>query len=1202
MRPALAGRAKSKQGVCLQETMADDPRPVDQDSAEAAALIVGVGTSAGGLATLKELLAGHVRGHGIGLVIVQHLDPTQESQLAHLLARDAPIPVEEATDGCRVDADYAYIMPSGKAMTIEDGVLRLHERRPGIRFPIDVFLDALAEDQQDHAVAVVLTGTGHDGAAGVKAIHEHGGLVIAQDPDEAEFPDMPEAARATGAVDITVHVKDIIARVADFERGARTTPPEEELPAVLDALQRRGPPDFGKYRPGTLLRRVQRRMNLRGISDIEEYVKILAEDDDEADQMKTEMLLGVTSFFRDPEAFKALDDHVIDGLFAHDGAPVRVWVAGCANGEEAYSIAMLLKAAHDRRNRSTQIQVFATDISDRAIATARKGVYTADDLAAVPDELRERFFTAEGTERFRVKRDLRETIAFAAHDLLSDPPLPAMDLVCCRNLLIYLKPAAQRDVLRSFQFALRPGGHLFLGASENAGRLDDAFQLVSKAGRIYRRTETPFVPRPAREQRSPPRPSEPPPVPDSEVAKEWLLEHHAPPAVAVDDQRRILTVTGDVSGFLGVQRGHGSLDVVELAHKEIRPRLRTMLHQAGQRRAPAHAAGVPTPDGSVDIRVEPVRDGLFIVTFHGHATPAPTSDRDEDDDAVVQELEDELRVTKQRLGETLASSEAANEELRASSEEISSMNEELRTTIEELEASKEELQSLNEELQDVNQRLTEETENAKALSDDLSNLFASSGIPVLFLDRDLRVRRRMPATDRLFGPGGPATPVEDIDWRFTDPDFTDDARRVLEELSPVTREIRTDEGHRYRRRLLPYRTQDDRIDGLVVVFDDVEALLRVEDELRASEAYVSAIVKTVPTPVLVLREGLRIKSANPAFLALFGFLPGDVQDRSLPALLGAPWDLPGLGGLLNGEGETLEDVVLEHQQHGTRFVFQLTARRLPAVDGESFVLAALQDITSLKEVERDLLSFTSRLHRRVEEQTSEALERASLLERVSYAIGHDLQEPIRSMDALLTVFGEEHRSGLSKDGQEMLLEVHRENERLTNLVRGLLDFSRAMQEDVHRVYPISVQAALADEDCTTRFSRLLDERGTRMEVEGDGVVLASMSAMGYILGNLVQNAILHNDAEDPLVRVQVRRTSGEVEVVVEDNGPGFPPDVVAGLERKGVATRGFGLSIADQMARFLGGSLRLGTSPQGGGAAKVRLPAAPDEDAGDESE
>lgn len=1176
-----------------------DQKPRQEVALAGAPFVVGVGASAGGLAALERLVATTPTDTALAFVVVQHLDPNQKSELPRILARHTQLPVAEVADGARVEAGHVYTMPANKALTIEEGILRLHDRRPGLRFPIDTFLHSLAEDQGERAIAVILTGSGSDGTSGTRAMHEHGGLVVVQDPEEAEVPDMPESVIASGVADLVLAVGDIAARAAEYVEGAsRSAVVPQDLGDVLSVLRKQGPPDFFQYRDGTLQRRMQRRMNLRGIEEVDAYVKLLQEEEEEVERLRTDMLLGVTSFFRDPATYKDLEAQVIRPLFARRDAPVRVWIAGCATGEEAYSVAMLLLEEKERHHRDTRIQVFATDINEDAIAAARKGVYAEDALADLSPERRKRFFEQQGAHMFHVKRELRESIAFAAHDLLSDPPLPAMDLVCCRNLLIYLTPEAQRSVLQSFHFALRPGGHLFLGTSENAGRADKRFELVSKAARIYRRTEAPFVPRqvprPARE----PEPERPPrPRHVSEAARAWLLEHYAPPAVAVDAERKVVFIHGDVERFLRLPPGEPDLDVVAMARTDLRPRLRATLHQAERQRTPSHTTVPVGEDVTVDIQVDPIQGtDLLLVTFREAAQAMARPVDGTADDRIVEQLEDELRATKQRLDETVASSEASHEELRATSEEITSMNEELRTTVEELEASKEELQSLNDEMQGVNERLAEESQTAQALADDLSNLFTSTGIPVIFLDRSLRVRRRTPAVDRFFGATSPGTPLTEAKWRFSDDAFVEDAEHVLRDLVPITREVRSDVGHRHRRRILPYRTGDDRIDGVVLVFEDIEALMQVEDELRAAEAYATALVKAVPTPLVVLSDGLVVRSANPAFHGLFGFLPGDAQGRTLDALLGPSWELPSLQDVVE-EDEELHDVDVEHVQHGESFFFRLNARRLPSADGQSRILLALHDITNLKQAERDLLSFTSRLHRRIEEQTSMVVEKARLLERVSYTIGHDLREPVRAVESLLTVLEKDHTTDLPEAGQQTVQQARQEIRRLAHLVRGLLDFTRAMQEDVHRVYPVSVRAALASPDCTTRYTELAERRKARVEIVGDDrSVLASVPAMGYILGNLVQNAIEHNPGAAPEVRIHIRRSAeGGVEVMVEDDGPGFPSAVVAGLDEKGVATRGFGLAIAKQMTKFLGGSLRLGTSPLGGGAVHVRLPAAEDE-------
>ena len=939
-------------------------------------IVVGVGASAGGLPALKIFLDNMPVGHRLALVLVQHLDPHAESMMARLLADHSGLRVAMSKDGARVEADHVYTLPPGKQIRIEDGMLKLSDRPPGREghFPIDAFLASLAEDQEEDAIAVILTGSGTDGTKGVREIKAHGGVVFAQDPDEAEQPGMPESAIATGAVDVVANIASLPERIiayASHMAGGRGIASSDGLGQVIALMREHTGMDFSGYKEGTLGRRVHRRIGLRRMTDMDAYMRILQAEPAERELLRKDILIGVTSFFRDEQAFAALEENIIPRLFAdRDVADaVRVWVPGCSTGEEAYSVAMLLLERREAAGSNVPIRVFATDANEDAIEAARAGVYSDSSLSTVPMERIARFFEAAPSGRYTVAPRLREVVTFATQDLVVDPPLPKLDLICCRNVLIYLTPNVQRALLNRFHFSLKPSGYLFLGRTESVPQ-DAPFEPVVRRWRIFRRSGTgarasgdftlPSV-RPRRIA-NPTAPGGPRKASREEsvadLAQGWLLQKYAPAAVVIDQSHQILSFHGSVDTFLNLPRGEPVLDLLAMPKEGLRSQVRTAVYRAAREQGPIRVSGA-LPDGSggsthVEIHVEPLRNGgsrkpLFIVAFLRVEAPsapqpgAPHAAATEDE--YVRQIEDELRATKSDLEETVESSQNHYEELQAANEEVTSMNEELRAANEELMASKEELQALNEEVTNAHDELQAKFEALRKTTDDLDNILVSTNIATLFVDREFRIIRSTPALARLMNvrPGDSGRPLGDITWRFEDPDFLDDAKGVLESLAPSQKEVRAQDGHRYQRRIVPYRTREDRIEGVLVTFENIEDKRRAEEAVQAARAYAEGIVATIREPLVILDQGACVVSANPAFYARFHLEPRKTVGSSLFDLGGGRWDVPGLRDLIEHvlpKEREIRDYELTHalDDSGPR-KWLVNGRRLPDGDTARMLLA-----------------------------------------------------------------------------------------------------------------------------------------------------------------------------------------------------------------------------------------------------------------------
>jgi two-component system CheB/CheR fusion protein len=829
--------------------------------------VVAMGASAGGLDAFRILVSALPAKSGAAFILVQHLDPTHVSMMAEILSGHTPMAVAEAGQDMRIEPDHIYVIPPGRYLAVRDGEMHLSlpRTRDAVRMSFDVLLQSLAEELGERAVCVVLSGTGTDGSVGAKAIKQAGGLVIAQDPDEAEYEGMPRSAIATGAVDLVLPLDRIPEALGKYARHeylktdetSAATALGSDLAKILDLLRKKTPHDFALYREGTLGRRITRRMALAGIEDANRYLEMLNKDPGELRRLADDLLINVTRFFRDAKAFELLAQNVIPEILrAQPGGPIRIWVPGCSTGEEAYSIAMLFLEQIAAAQRSIKLQVFATDIDEDAIAFAREGLYPQVIEVDVAPTLLKRYFTQED-HAYRVSRDLRAAIVFSIHDLLSDAPFSRLDLISCRNVLIYIRPEVQEKVLSLFHFALRDGGILFLGSSETVGTANHHFEPLFKKQRIYRHlgrswpgeVELPRGPGRTAAAR-PERPTVPPPrrVNVSDLAQRLLLETFAPASVLVNRKRQGLYYFGPIDRYLKLPTGEATQDLLQSAREGLRPAIRTALEKLehNPEEAVAIAGRVKRNGGAVAVTVgaRPMKSegpGLVLLSFQDapkQERPAKAAIEPPADTSRLAQLEEELDATRKDLESAVHDRETAEEELRAVNEEAMSMNEEYQTTNEELETSKEELQSLNEELTAHNSQLQETLDRHKAIANDLENILNSADVATLFLDENLKIRFFTPAAKSLFSviASDIGRPLADLARHFANETLLAEARGVLASLIPVTREIEAENGRWYNCRILPYRTKDNRIEGVVVTFGDVTVAKSAEEALTAAKA------------------------------------------------------------------------------------------------------------------------------------------------------------------------------------------------------------------------------------------------------------------------------------------------------------------------------------------------------------------------------
>lgn len=855
--------------------------------------IVGLGGSAGGIPALAEFFQAMPPDSGLVFVVVLHLSAEHESTLAAVLGRHTAMPVTQAEDGTTVAANHVYIIPPGKYLSSADGQLRLTPLQPeyGKRMAVDVFFRTLADTHGAHAAAVVLSGGDGDGASGLKRVKERGGLTVAQDPEEAEHEGMPRSAIETGMVDWVLKTREMPGRLlAYFQREQQVQLALEEVSSrreaprpgpdanatvlrdVLNYLRTRTGRDFSYYKEATVLRRLARRMQINGTDTLPDYLTFLRTHAGESGALLQDLLISVTNFFRDREAFASLEARV-PGLFRgkKPGEAVRVWVPACATGEEAYSVAMLLAEHAGTLNEPPPLQVFATDLAEEVVASAREGIYPSTITIDVNEDRLRRFFTKEH-RGYRVRRELREIVLFAQHDLLKDSPFSRLDLVTCRNLLIYLNREAQRRALETFHFALRPGGELFLGTSETVEDASELFSPLDKKYRLYQHRPAPrtSVPVPAGESSLIRRLREKPPIPERVPLSTLLapapfpnvdrppgaghapeptrtpgelflrvFEQFGPPAIIVDGHHNIVHLSGTAHRFLQFGVGEPTVNLLRAIHPLLRLELRAALFRAAQTGGEAESPGLPVElDGkmqTVCLRVQAAREVApehFLVVITPQSTAAVVATAAAD--PVAQQLEHELESVKSHLRDTTEQYEAAIEEQKAGNEELQAMNEELRSASEELETGREELQSINEELSTVNQELKSKVDALAHSNSDLQNLIGSTNIATVFLDRELRVTRYTPPAVDLFHliPTDVGRPLTDLKRLLQYPEMEADAARVLADLTPIEREVgRAGDGW-FLARLLPYRTAEDRIAGVVLTFVDISRRRQAETDLR----------------------------------------------------------------------------------------------------------------------------------------------------------------------------------------------------------------------------------------------------------------------------------------------------------------------------------------------------------------------------------
>jgi two-component system CheB/CheR fusion protein len=926
---------------------------------------VGIGASAGGLEALFEFSSALPASLGMAIVIVTHQSADQPSLLTELLARRSALPVRLAADGLELEPDRVYVCPPGKNLALNDGAFRLsdpvHDGK--VPRPIDFFFRSLAADQDSRSIAIVLSGTGTDGSLGLREVKAHGGAALVQDPQSAQYPDMPMSAAATLLVDAVLPPGEMPARLMSYGRsvralagpaGATADSPTELVRTVLTLLKRRSVHDFTGYKPSVVARRIERRMRVQQINAVREYISFLESHPHELDLLFAELLISVTSFFRDEEAFRALAALLGPKLEQHGDEPFRVWAAACSTGEEAYSLAILLAEIARGSERWGRTHVFATDIESNVIEFARHGLYPEGIAPDVGAERLERFFVREGNG-YRISKEIRERCVFAVQSVIRDPPFTKLDLLSCRNLLIYLDAEAQQQLIELFHHALEPGGLLLLGTSETINGFEQLFKPIDRKLKIFERLPRAagatsllerHAPWPLPERAAPPSTVALLPGSVAQHASQVLLERFAPPTLVVNGRGDIVFVHGSTGTYLELNAGEPETNLLAMAREGLHGAL-----LAGLRRAASEDREVVFPgvhvrsngeDTLVDVIVQRLSQpdalrGLFRVSLdasQAEPSPHPHSVPVGEARGRHAQLERALQHARGALQGSIEELQGSNEELKSANEELQSTNEELQSSNEELQTAKEEQNSMNEELHAVNVQLRAKMDELSRANDDMANLLDSTDIAMIFLDGQLRIKRFTELAREVINliPGDVGRPVADLVSNLRYDQLMDDVRGVLSTLRPHEVEAQTSQGLWRLVRITPYRTSQNLIDGVAISFLDIDRVKRAE-LLAGSRALTDSVVQTAHEPLVVLDESAIIASANPAFLELFELPASDALQTSLFQVGGGVFagsEMRLRLALLLAEGTPFQGVALDYGSKKGRRHLLVNGRGLSA--------------------------------------------------------------------------------------------------------------------------------------------------------------------------------------------------------------------------------------------------------------------------------
>ena len=1232
-RPKSARKAHSRVALKAREVVARD-NPPTEEVAPSSFPIVGIGASAGGLEAYTEFFHTLSLDIGMAFVLVQHLDPTHHSLLTEIIAKTTGMQVEEVRSGVKVRPNRVYVIPPNSFMALAGNALQLTPRGKGQRqhadLTVNFFLRSLAQERKEMAIGIVLSGTGGDGTSGLEDIKAEGGITFVQEPASAKYDGMPRSAIDSGCADFVLRPSDIAKELNEIRRHPYAALAERGKEAIesaaspshlkafvriIEQLQRASGVDFSQYKPNTIHRRALRRMMVLKLGSLEQYAEHLRVHPEEGQKLYDDVLIPVTSFFRDFEAFEALKRQVYPSIVkdkANKGT-IRMWAPGCSTGEETYSLAMTLLEFLDDKAPSFQVQIFGTDLNEKGIQMARAGVYRESIAEEISPERMQRFFV-KVEAGYRVNKAVRDMCVFARQNLANDPPFSQMNLVACRNLLIYIQPMLQKKIIPILHYALKPSGFLVLGSSESVSAFPDLFSAMDRKHKIYAKRATvsrlhydfaqthyPSLlgadfPSGALKPQS----SAKEDLDVQAEADRMVLKHHAPVGVVINSALEVVQFRGQTTPYLAPAPGKPSLNVLKLARNGLAVELRTLIDSARKKGVPVRQEGVPFDSNGhkriLKLSVMPLGEkgahgdkrssgkGFILVLFED-VTPPGSHARHKSKGGVPTQLDKpeakrlkrELDGTREALHSAIESEEALKEEFQSANEEILSANEELQSTNEELETSKEELQSANEELNTLNAELRSKNCELHELNNDVSNLLNSTRIPVVMLDRNLHIRRFTPAADELLKvvPSDVGRPFADIRSNIEAPDLQSTIAKVLNSLQPYESEVQNVEGRWQILSILPYRTQDDKIDGVVLALQDIDAIKTASEQLRKSSEFLRGVIDTVREPLLVLDAELLVIAANEPFLSVFQVSSKETVGKFLYDLGNGQWKIPALRTLLErvlAKKQAVKDFEMKHDFDiiGERTMC-LNARILIQAhdDAEPMILLAIEDITERKLAEAALIR-------------SEKLAAAG---RLAATLAHEINNPLQAVTNLLALLGQS--PSLDMQEQEYARMATEELKRVTHLAQQSLAFYR------ESINPAAVNVEEMVEGILSLYAKRIDAKkiAVRKQYQANGVAVVSYPGeIRQVFSTLLMNAI---EAVPDGGRLALRVSQSVdwigknavqgLRVTLADNGCGIPHHHAERIfepffTTKGENGTGLGLWVARGIAHRLGGSIRMRSS------------------------
>jgi two-component system, chemotaxis family, CheB/CheR fusion protein len=1236
--------------------------------------IVGVAASAGGLEAFTQLLAHLPIDTGMAFVLIQHLEPDRASLLAGILARVTKMLVCEVQHGMRVEPNHVYVIPPNTKMLLADGVLELFPREKvlGKYMPGDAFFTSLAADslaerhghRGHQAIAVVLSGSDGDGSLGLTAIKAAGGVTFAQCEDTAKFDSMPNAAVATGHVDFVLPPEQIAAELVKLSRQIRLAVPQplvllpellvpqDALATIFALLRSTTGVDFSYYKPKTINRRIQRRMLFCKSEQLVDYATYLQTHPAEIQSLYEEILIHVTSFFRDPAVFELLKTNVFPAI-THDKSaelPIRIWVAGCSTGEEVYSIAICLLEFLADRDTPPPIQIFATDISALSIDKARAGIYTENQMVAVSPARRLRFFyPIDGG--YHINKAVRDLCVFARQDLSSDPPFSNVDLISCRNVLIYLSESLQQRIMPIFHYSLNSTGILLLGMSESIGKQLDLFTVIDKKHRIYTKnpTVTPvtfsFTPSSYPISKAVDQPTSHKSIPvavkeqDLQQKVDLLIaDRYTPAGVVVDEKMQVLQFRGEIDRYLKLAPGIANFNLFHLVRSGLLIELRAAMLQAQHNNLPVTKNGLRLAENDhqgdvlaehantfnlqiIPFAIPSVQERRFLVLFEDtniqpiSSGRSPRKDSQQPTDSIApmitytdlaqenarlrQELASTIQertATQEYLRAVIQEEEYSNQDLKIANEEILSSNEELQSTNEELETAKEEIQATNEELNTTNDELRRRNTELDLVNNDLTNLLASINIPILMLTNDLRIRRFTPMAQKLFNfiPGDAGRPLSDIRTNLNLPDLDPLIVEVLETLCVKELEVQTQAGYWYTLRIRPYRTIENRIDGVVLVLLDIDALKRSAAIIETARNYAEAIVETVQVPLLVLEADLRINTANQSFCDTFQVSQLETAHATIFELGNGQWNIPGLRSILEdifANNTILTNFEVEHsfEKIGQKTML-LNALKIIAIGDTPRVLLSIEDITERQqfEVERARLLTLEQSARQAAETANRAKD--DFLSNLS----HELRNPLTAIIGWAQLI-QSHKIDASKIDRGLEV-IYRSAKAQSQLIEDMLDLARIASGKLH-LNPVKldlvsvVNVAIEAVELAAKAKSIeISSNLTPIKISGD------IDRLGQVLWNLLTNAIKFTPTGG---RINITLTTVQpyAQICVSDNGQGMGAELLLHIfdrfhqgdssSSKSSHGLGLGLSIVQHIVELHGGNIHAESAGEGQGTSLI---------------